>query len=204
MAAGGHSVNGPGLVKWLEERGCELGDRWLGDDARRIRAWREGSDEPTLGVLDRVLTKLDIHMDELPDDLRHRVEGEAVERANRRNAKLTDSQLRALHLLHTKGGYSIRQLAERVWKRAGHKSPEGATAAIRRGFRRLYLPIQHRHPSEFPHLPRCEFIKKDGTRCSAFPVAGETLCFPHHPAHREQVRRSTLRAVRARLAKEAA
>jgi Transposase len=62
-------LDGPALVAWLEdERRCIFGEYALGFHARAIRHWRRGG-KPSLYHADVVLTKLDVHLDELPDHL---------------------------------------------------------------------------------------------------------------------------------------
>lgn len=201
------TVDGPRLYAWLCENGLENVETQLGFHARAARHWRDGGGAG-LSTIDAVLTKLDLHLDLLPDDLRPEAEETLPPPREKRrrpsNAKLTDSQIRALHMLHIKGGMSISELARRTWKQAGFKNPAAAITGIRVGFRRLYLPIEKRHPSTLPHLPRCEFVKQDGCRCGAYPLEGEQFCFPHHPDNRERARLSAARARQVRYAEAAA
>lgn len=61
-------IQGPGLVVWLESHGLFSPDIQLGFHARRIRHWREGK-TADLHTADIVLTKLGLHLSEIPDEL---------------------------------------------------------------------------------------------------------------------------------------
>ena len=65
-------LHGPGLARWLEERFLVEPDNtpaFLSHaDRQHINAWRKGSDAE-IGIADRVLTQLDIRIEELPDHL---------------------------------------------------------------------------------------------------------------------------------------
>ena len=61
-------LDGPRLVEWLEDRSANLAKPVLGDHERAIRHWREGG-ACSVFQADRVLTKLNIHLHELPDHL---------------------------------------------------------------------------------------------------------------------------------------
>lgn len=53
--------------------------------------------------------------------------------------KLTDEQLRALHLLHVREGVSVRELGRRIYRRAGYRSAKSAAMGVLGGWRRLGL-----------------------------------------------------------------
>src|SRR3954451_10172716 len=189
-------LNGPELVRWLEARSYSLGEQTLGFHARAIRHWRGGA-EVSIFSADPVLTKLDLRADELPADLwLNEVDAEAPAEL-RVPHRLTDDHLRALHGFHQEG-IPVKELARRIWDRAGYASEESAANGLRRGFARLGLPSSTRSPAV-----RCEGIKSTypnkGRRCSDVPMVGSDFCWAHHPERRAEVVKSAA-AMRERLA----
>jgi hypothetical protein len=61
-------LDGRLLLEWLEGRRCDLSKAVIGNHDRAVRHWREGGSCSVFQV-DRVLTKLGIHLHELPDHL---------------------------------------------------------------------------------------------------------------------------------------
>jgi Transposase len=61
-------LDGQRLVEWLEDRGCSLTKAVLGHHERAVRHWRDGG-ACSVFQADRVLTKLDIHLHEVPGHL---------------------------------------------------------------------------------------------------------------------------------------
>ncbi len=61
-------LNGARLVAWLEERGFPLTATEVGGHDRAIRHWRDGG-ACSIFQADRLLTKLDVHLHEVPDGL---------------------------------------------------------------------------------------------------------------------------------------
>jgi hypothetical protein len=62
----------------------------------------------------------------------------------RRRSRLSDTQLRALHLAYVKHGVSINALAKRIYHQVGYKSHHSAATAISEGWKRLELPARDR------------------------------------------------------------
>lgn len=54
-------------------------------------------------------------------------------------ARVTEAQLRALHLVHVQQGLSIRELGRRIWERVGYASEKSAANSISAGWKRLGL-----------------------------------------------------------------
>jgi hypothetical protein len=187
-------LDGPSLVSWLQER-FDLGDHVLGFHARRVREWREGG-AVSVFAADPVLTKLDLRPDELPEYLWIEAATESV-RVLRVPHRLSDDHLRRLHGFHS-DGVPVRELARRIWDRAGYASDDSAANAIRRGFNRLHLPIRTQ-----PTAIRCKGTKSTypskGRRCIDFPMVGSEFCWAHHPARRAEVERSA-ESMREKLA----
>lgn len=188
-------IDAAALVAYLEERGFALGDLVLGFHSRRIREWRKGGPVSVFAA-DPVLTKLDVHPDELPDELWVTEDSGPSYRPLRVPHRLSDNHLRALHGFHL-DGVSVKELGRRVWDRAGYASEEAAANAIARGFTRLGL-----EKGVGPNAQRCHGIKSTypnkGRRCRDFPMVGSDFCWAHHPDRRAEVERST-ESMRARL-----
>lgn len=177
--------------EWCEEHladGPEVLAARLRLSPRRLYAWRFELAGLDRADLEDALNRAGYELWEVyPDLVDVALDPEPEEARRSAQAKLTDRKLRALHLLHTRGGFSIRELGRRVWEREGFLSARGAEISIRRGFARLYLPIERRHPTAIASLERCRKLKADGQRCIAFPLQGEELCVVHHPDYRDEV-----------------
>lgn len=190
-------VSGPSLVAWLEGRGCKLGEKTLASHARTIRRWRDGEVNPTLFDVDAVLTKLDIHLDELPDELRPADPADAAQRdrggvPKGYGAKLSDAQIRLLHRAHRERRVTVQMLAEQVWEQAGFASFESASWSIRRGFKRLGLEVIH-HRARALGARRCNELNHRGEPCEGFAQSGSEVCWSHSEKNREKARAVALR-----------
>lgn len=62
------ALDGPRLVAWIEAEGAHPVDLRLGYHARAVRHWRAGERAQVYEV-DKVLTKLGLHLHLIPDDL---------------------------------------------------------------------------------------------------------------------------------------
>lgn len=66
-------IDGPGFVEWLMRVRPELEGHVvavLGSSIqRRLYDWKRGSCPEAFGVPDEICTKLDLHLDEIPDEL---------------------------------------------------------------------------------------------------------------------------------------
>lgn len=60
------------------------------------------------------------------------------------SGRLTDQQLRVLHLAHVRQQASINQLAKQIHERIGYRSHHSAAVAISAGWKRLGLPARDR------------------------------------------------------------
>lgn len=60
-------LDGLKLVGWLEGHGHKLDETSLGFHRRYIHSWRRG-EAAELYKADAVMTKLDLHVDQLPED----------------------------------------------------------------------------------------------------------------------------------------
>jgi len=185
-------VNGPRLVAWLEERDCLLTDSFVGaSSARAVRRWREGA-SPSLWDVDALLTRLDIHLDELPDELHSAGEPMPSERdrggvPKGYRAKLSDDQLRILHRLHAERRLTVTALADELWEQAGFASAESAHWSIRQGFKRLGLPLILHH-ARAAGARRCTDLNHKGEPCGQRPLADSDKCWGHDPRTRDQAR----------------
>jgi hypothetical protein len=65
------------------------------------------------------------------------------QRRRRRDARLTDPQIRAIYKLHRYGGLSLRHISLQLWERCGYTSWQSCYQAIRKG---LYRDM--RYPRE--------------------------------------------------------
>lgn len=61
-------LDGAAVVRWLEDEGHRLSKSTLNSRISKIHDWRAG-EFPCVYDVDKVLTKLDLHVDMLPDDL---------------------------------------------------------------------------------------------------------------------------------------
>jgi hypothetical protein len=59
-------------------------------------------------------------------------------------SKITEQQLRALHVAHIKHDRSINELAKSIYAKAGYKSHHGCAVAISNGWKRLGLQARDR------------------------------------------------------------
>lgn len=190
-------VNGPALVNWLESLGRPLSDSFVGNtNARRIRRWRQG-ENPSIWDVDEVLVDLDIHLDEMPDDLRPEISsvpniGRCGGVPKGYGAKLSDDQLRVLHSLHTERRLTVTTLANEIWEQVGFASAESANWSIREGFKRLELPLVHHH-AKAAGARRCSGTNSDGGRCGQRPLTDSDQCWDHDPRTRELARANGLR-----------
>lgn len=177
-------MKGPQLVRWLEGRGCrQLGESRLASHARTVRGWRDGELTPTLPAVDAVLTKLDIHLDELPDDLLPAAAGELEARdrggvPKGYGAKLSDAQIRLLHRAHSERRVTVQMLADQIWLQMGFASIESASYSIRQGFKRLGLRVVH-HRARAVNARRCEELNHRGERCEGLAQPGSEICWSH-------------------------
>lgn len=190
-------VNGPALVGWLESLGRPLSDSFIGNtNARRVRRWRQG-ENPSIWDVDEVLVDLDIHLDELPEELRPDIA--TTPEPGRRGgvpkgygAKLSDAQLRVLHNLHTERRLTVTSLANEIWGQVGFASAESAHWSIRQGFKRLELPLVHHH-AKAAGARRCSHEKDNGNRCGQRPLTDSDKCWDHDPRTRGLARANGLR-----------
>ena len=191
------SMDGPRLVEWLEDRDCLLTDSFVGaSSARAIRRWREGA-TPSLWDVDALLTKLDIHLDELPEDLRPSDEPAPPARdrggvPKGYGAKLSDAQVRVLYRLHAERKFTVATLAGELWEQAGFASAESASWSIRQGFRRLGLPLIYHH-AQAAGARRCTDRTLAGRPCGQRPLADSDRCWDHDPRTRSKARDNALR-----------
>lgn len=61
-------LDGPRFYAWLRENGLTALDRQLGHSARRVRDWRDGA-VANVYAADRVLVKVGLHLNDVPEDL---------------------------------------------------------------------------------------------------------------------------------------
>jgi len=187
-------IDGPSLVNWIEERST-VSEAIAPSALRRIREWREGG-SPDLYTVDKVLTKLDLHLSEVPPEMIQG--GEGMEPPKGRGGtppgygcKLTDAQIRVLHRLQTERNLTVKKLSEEIWEGAGYASPQSAAWAISNGFRRLGLDIAH-HGAQAFGARRCGALTYRGRPCRQFALPNSDVCWSHHPDHRDQARAQAL------------
>lgn len=86
-------IHGLGLVRWLEERFLVEPDNtpaFLSHaDRQHINTWRRGSDAQ-IAIADRVLTQLDVRIEELPDELLLRKEPSKCELDPEKQERILD------------------------------------------------------------------------------------------------------------------
>lgn len=198
------------LYDALSARTGTSADAWY----RRLRRV-EQSGQVDLGVADLVLVELDLSLDDL---------GLPVEPAPARSrgggkpagvyGKMTDAQVRACHVLYAQG-LSMRQVADRVWERAGYASSAGCARSLSDQFVRLGLPrrsvaegtrlrmtkhgmaVKHgprpgyqayrrRVLAGIPDQPMCPGVTRTGKPCRHRAVRGSDFCMVHDPARGEE------------------
>lgn len=166
--------------------------RWFGVDSRTLRRWDEGSMRIRRAELEDAVMRSHFSLWDIYPELENEPVDELAERRETRrrsDARITDDQLRILNAIHVERGVSIRELGRQIWEQVGCSSPGAADSAIRRGFKRLHLPIEKRivhHPSS---RPRCaDVARRTGERCRLPVLEGEDFCWTHHPDTREQAK----------------
>lgn len=82
--------------------------------------------------------------------------------------RMTDAQVVAAHVVYTRGKLTVRELAELIFERHGHASPEAADAALRLAWTRLGLPLRS-----------CTGRKPNGDACKKAPRSGHDQCSQH-------------------------
>jgi hypothetical protein len=117
--------------------------------------------------------------------------------------KLTDSQLRALHRIHARGGASVKELGRRVWKQAGYSNAHVARSSIRNGFKRLGLPVIPQRART--GLSYCEEIvqygPRKGRKCGLPKGRGSEVCWNHDEDRAAERRRHIEQMVANRQAR---
>lgn len=110
-----------------------------GVDVETARRRLERLPDPVpLGVADDWLVALGLHLEDLPRP--PEVEGPRRTGGRRRGAGLlSEAQVRACHALYQRG-LSVRQVAERVWERAGYATPASCAESLQHMFARRGLP----------------------------------------------------------------
>lgn len=179
----------------------QLAER-MGIDDRRLYAWREENVWLDRDRLEDALHRAGYSIEDIYPDLPPLPEEKPAHGGwgpePGRGSLLSDENVLALHRLHIEGGVSIRELARRIYRKAGYASWEAAMHGIRRGFRRLGLEAQRRHPTELAIRPRlCVDQKSNGEPCEAFAVTGRDRCWPHE--NREIAKQRIAQANQARL-----
>lgn len=198
-------LHGRPLVAWLKDNGLDCPRQQLNPTLERaLSRWRSGG-KADVYVVDEVLVCIDVHLSELPDELWIEPKQTKTVAPDRGGTppglygRLNDSALRVLHRLHSERGLPVKELARRVYGRAGFASAGSAESAIREGFKRLDLPVRRQPP---PEHRRCEGIKSTypnkGRRCIEPTMVGSQFCFAHDPARRAEVVRLAAEA-RARI-----
>jgi hypothetical protein len=140
---------------------------WTGEwDSRRLYRW---AFETPSGAVERGLVE---------DALDHAgvdfygvywsVKPPAWKGDRRRDRRMTDAQIVAAHVVYVKGKLSVRDLAEMLFARYGHASPEAADAALRLAWTRLGLPLRS-----------CTGRKPNGEACRKAPRSGHDQCSQH-------------------------
>lgn len=62
-------LDGPKLVEWLKENGLKRIDELQPINARAVRRWKKTGTKANIYSADRVLTEIERHLPELPDEL---------------------------------------------------------------------------------------------------------------------------------------
>lgn len=112
-------------------------------------------------------------------------------------AKLADGQVRQLYALHMRGA-TAAELGRRIWRGAGYGSAESAEQGIRRGFRRLNLPLQiWIEPQHRRCKGRRTWWPNKGAQCKRYAVNGSEYCLQHDPARRDELLELTAKMTEA-------
>ena len=61
-------LDGPGLARWLDERGYKVTEREHGALAKRVREWARG-ERACVYTVDNLAVRLGFHISEIPDHL---------------------------------------------------------------------------------------------------------------------------------------
>jgi hypothetical protein len=186
------------LLDWLErDRRRSLSEAVIGTtEGRRVRRWRDG-ETTTLQEADMLLTAVDVHLDEVPQELLPDTKlvpttPDLGGVPKGYGAKLNDDKIRLLHRFHVERRVTVQALAKSIWESSGFASSESASWSIRQGFRRLDLPVIH-HRARAADARRCKEPNHRGEPCGSYPLQGLDVCWSHHPDNREAAREAALR-----------
>lgn len=200
----------PDLYAALSARTGISADAWY----RRVRR-AEASGQVDLGIADTILVELDLSLDDLdPVDEKPPARRRGGGKPSGVYGKLTDAQVRACHVLYEQG-LSMRQVADRVWERAGYASAAGCARALSEQFIRLGLPRRDRIEATklrctkhglaskhgrrpgyqayrrrvlagIPDQPPCAGTTSAGKPCRHPAVRGSRFCMVHEPGRAEE------------------
>lgn len=83
--------------------------------------------------------------------------------------RMTDEQVIAAHTVYARGKLTVREVAELIYERHGHATPEAADVALRTAWRSLGLPLR-----------ACVAVnEKTGLPCGNAPRSGHDHCHTH-------------------------
>jgi hypothetical protein len=167
-------------------------DLGLGD--RKLLRWRKENRHLERIEVEEALHHADVQFWEVYPDLELKVP--SPDNPSWFVSKLSDEQVLELHAINVAGA-SVREIARRIWVKAGYKSAEAAAFGIRTGFRRLGLKSVVRHPTHLATVPQCGLPTGAGTPCRNIPMAGRDLCWTH--SFPEAARESALHAAEVKL-----
>lgn len=140
---------------------------------------------------------------------------------------MTDTQIRAAHIIYERTGLSLLQLGGLLWERYGYANVDSCTCGLRHSFKNLGLPVRawreasiaahYKHglavggktaPLYKRHLKiqrhgQCDATRSDGTPCPRAAQPGTTHCGYHAP--QEHARRlAQIQQINARRAQQPA